>query len=441
MKGTRNPQPICTSLSSIAELAKRRPNEALRTLAHHIDEDWLMEAYHRTRKDGAPGVDGQTAADYATNLRSNLTSLLNRAKSGDYRAPPVRRVYIPKGKGKETRPLGLPTFEDKVLQRAVLMVLEAVYEQDFLDCSYGFRTKRSAHQLLGAFYQDATKSAGGWVIELDIRKYFDSIDRTRLKGVLRQRVRDGVLLRLISKWLHAGVMEDGSLRYPEAGTPQGGVISPLLANIFLHEVLDAWFTREVQPRMRGTAKLYRFADDAIMLFSEEADARRVMAVLSKRFEAYGLELHPRKTRLVDFRRPNRPSGGNPNPESFDFLGFTVHWAQNGYGTWRIMHRTAKDRFARSLRRIYEWCRKYRHKHLREQHRMLRSKMQGHFQYFGVSGNYASLMRFRRAAIRIWHKWLNRRSQRRRMPWPRMDKMLEHYKLPMPRIRWKFALAW
>ena len=271
--------------------------------------EWLREAHRRTRKDGALGIDGQRAGAYAVELDENLHSLLDRAKSGMYRAPPVRRVNIPKGNG-ETRPLGIPTFEDKVLQRAVAMVLGAVYEQDFLDCSYGFRPKRSAHQALDALQDAATRMYGGWVIELDIRKYFDSIDHERLREVLDGRVRDGVIRRLIGKWLNAGVMEAGELRSSsEAGTPQGGVISPLLANIFLHEVLDVWFDQQVKPRLRGRAMLVRYADDAVVLFQYEDDAKRVMEVLPKRFGKYGLALHPEKTRLVPFRalrRGDRP---------------------------------------------------------------------------------------------------------------------------------------
>jgi group II intron reverse transcriptase/maturase len=231
------------------------------TLAHHIDVDWLREAYRRTRKDGARGVDGQTAADYASNLEDNLRSLLDRAKSGTYRAPPVRRVHIPKGDGKQTRPIGIPTFEDKVLQRAVAMILEAVYEQDFQDFSYGFRPGRSAHQALQALHKGLARMAGGWVLEVDIRKFFDTLDHEHLREILRRRVRDGVLLRLIGKWLNAGVLEGLELSYPESGTPQGGVISPLLANIYLHEVLDEWFVRDVKPRLNGPAFLVRYADD------------------------------------------------------------------------------------------------------------------------------------------------------------------------------------
>jgi group II intron reverse transcriptase/maturase len=282
MDETKGSTPISTRLEQIAKLAEKFADTPLTTLAHHIDIEWLHEAYRRTRKDGARGIDGQSAEQYAADLEGNLGWLLERAKSGSYRAPAVRRTYIPKANG-ERRALGIPTFEDKVLQRAVAMVLEAVYEQEFLDCSYGFRPGRSAHQAIDALHRQATGMAGGWVIEVDIRKYFDTIDHRRLQEVLRQRVRDGVIVRLVGKWLNAGVMEDGELQRSEAGTPQGGVISPLLANIYLHTVLDAWFEKEVRPRLRGRSFLTRYADDAVLLFEYEDDARRVMDVLPKRF--------------------------------------------------------------------------------------------------------------------------------------------------------------
>ena len=249
---------ISTKLERMAKLAKQMPGVALTTLAHHIDLEWLNEAYRRTRKDGAVGVDGQTAAEYAVNLQDNLKSLLDRAKSGDhYRAPPVRRVHIPKGDGHKTRPIGIPAFEDKVLQRAVAMVLEAVYEQDFLDCSYGFRPKRSAHQALRAVWKQAMDLGGCWVLEADIEDFFGTVDLTELRAMLRHRVQDGVLLRLLDKWLKAGVMEEGCVYHPETGVPQGGVVSPILSNVYLHEVLDQWFERQVKPRLRGRAHLVR----------------------------------------------------------------------------------------------------------------------------------------------------------------------------------------
>ncbi len=440
MTETSGSTTISTKLERIAKLAKEAPGMAFTTLAHHIDIDWLKEAYRRTRKDGATGVDGQTAEEYAVNLEGNLRELLGRAKSGAYRAPPVRRVHIPKGDGSQTRPIGIPAFEDKVLQRAVAMVLEAVYEQDFLDCSYGFRPGRSAHQALEVLQHETVCTAGGWVLEVDIRKFFDTLDHGHLLEFLRRRVRDGVLLRLIGKWLNAGVLEDGQLSYPDAGTPQGGVISPLLANVYLHEVLDAWFERDVKPRLRGGAFLVRYADDAALVFSREDDARRVMEVLPKRFGKHGLALHPEKTRLVEFRRPDRRppkdhggAGGGGRPGTFDLLGFTHYWGLSRKGRWVVKRRTAHDRFNRSLKRVADWCRENRHQSVREQWQALVRKLRGHFGYFGITGNYEGIRRYREGVKHVWRKWLGRRSNRARMSWDRMGRLLERYPLPPPRI--------
>lgn len=302
---------VSTKQRRIATLARQSPQMGFTSLNHHVDLEWLYQAYQQTRKDGAAGVDGQTATDYGLDLEKNLQSLLNRAKSGTYRAPPVRRVHIPKGTGNDTRPLGIPTFEDKVLQRAVVMLLEPIYEQDFRDCSYGFRPGRSAHQALDALWQQTMRIGGGWILEVDIRKYFDKLDHAHLRSFLQHRVRDGVVLQLIGKWLRAGVLEEGALSYPESGSPQGGVVSPIVANVYLHDVLDTWFATEVQPRMIGRTFLIRYADDFVMGFSHEEDARRVMDVRPKRFGKYGLTLHPAKTRLVPFRRPLTRARGAP----------------------------------------------------------------------------------------------------------------------------------
>jgi group II intron reverse transcriptase/maturase len=410
--------PVSTKLQRIAGLARQMPGRALTNLSHHIDIEWLQEAYRLTRKDGATGVDGTTAQAYAENLEGNLRVLLERAKSGTYRAPPVRRVHIPKGTGKETRPLGIPTFEDKVLQRAVAMALEAVYEQDFMPCSFGFRPGRSAHHLLQALWDTTMDMRGGWVIEVDIRKYFDSIDHARLREILCQRVRDGVLVRLIGKWLNAGVMEEGRLSHPEAGTPQGGVISPLLANIFLHEILDTWFARDVLPRLQGKAALFRYADDFVILCSDEADARRIYDVLPKRFGRYGLTLHPDKTRLIDFRKPRPPYGGGPG--SFDLLGFTHVWARTRNGGFAVQRRTARSRFKRALQRVTLWLRGHFHDPVGEQYEMLSRMLRGHCAYYGITWNQRALERYRHAMERLWGKWLGRRSQRAKVSWVRFQ---------------------
>jgi RNA-directed DNA polymerase len=432
MAGTLTPETVSTKLERIAKLAKQMPGVSLRTLAHHIDIEWLNEAHRRVRKDGALGVDGQSAEEYAKNLESNLQSLLDRAKSGDhYRAPPVRRVHIPKGDGQKTRPIGIPTFEDKVLQKAVAMVLEAVYEQDFSPCSYGFRPGKGAHDALETLRKQTMAMGGGWVLEADIEKFFDSVDHAKLRGVLSQRVRDGVLTRLIGKWLNAGVTEEGMVRHPETGTPQGGVISPILANIYLHEVLDTWWERDVRPRLRGRAALVRYADDFVMVFETEEDARRVADVLPKRFEKYALRLHPEKTRLVRFKKPDgrETPKGESGATSFDLLGFTHFWAKSQKGNWVVKKKTAKDRFSRTLKRISEWCRANRHLPIKEQHAALTRKLRGHDAYFGVTGNSPALSALRHRVHRIWFGWLRRRSWRSAWTWVRMNTLLARFPLP------------
>jgi group II intron reverse transcriptase/maturase len=423
---------VSTKLGRIAKLAKEGPDMRLTTLAHHIDVDWLREAFRRTRKDGATGVDRQTAEQYAANLESNLRSLLDRAKSGSYRAPPVRRVHIPKAGRGETRPIGIPTFEDKVLQRAVAMVLEAVYEQDFLDCSYGFRPRRSAHQALESLRQQATRRGGGWILEVDIRKFFDTLDHSQLRNILRQRVLDGVLLRLVDRWLQAGVLENGVITYPDSGSPQGGVISPILANVYLHWVLDVWFEREVKPRLSAEAHLVRYADDAVLLFGNERDARRVLEVLPKRFGKYGLTLHPEKTRLVRFQRPLPRSRQDAGSGTFDLLGFTHCWIRSKSNKWFLKRTTAKGRLRVALKRVADWCRGHRHDEVRSQWLALGRKLRGHYGYFAIFGNSRAVTMFLSRVTSTWRRWLNRRSQRSGMTWSRMKVLLQRFPLPTPR---------
>jgi len=431
MSETPSSESISTKQRRIAELARRAPEMALTTLAHHMDLEWLREAYRGTKKRSAVGVDGQTAEEYGVNLEENLRSLLDRAKSGSYFAPPVRRKHIPKGTGSETRPIGIPCFEDKVLQRAVAMLLVPVYEQDFYGFSYGFRPGRSPHQAVEALSRALWRMGGGWVIDLDIRKFFDTLDHAHLREILRQRIRDGVLLRLIGKWLNAGVLEEGCLEYPEEGTPQGGVISPLLANIYLHEVLDRWYVEMARPRLRGQACAIRFADDAVLVFTEKYDAERILAVLPKRFGKYGLALHPEKTRMIGFHRPSRR--GEPPPQSFDFLGFTFFWGKSRKGRWIVQRKTAKSRLCRALKAIGDWCRQHRHLKVRAQWPELNAKLRGHYQYYGIGGNYWCLFRYYRGVLHRWRKWLNRRSHRGYRSVSRFQFLLDRYPLVKPWI--------
>jgi group II intron reverse transcriptase/maturase len=406
-------------------------------LAHLIDQDLLKEAYHRTRKDGAVGVDGQTAEAYAVDLENNLRSLQDRLHTGTYQAPPVRRAYIPKAQGTTMRPIGIPAFEDKVLQRAILMVLEGIYEADFLGYSYGFRPGRSAHQALQALWTQMTMMRGGWVVEVDIQSFFDELDHAQLRKFLDRRVRDGVIRRVLHKWLNAGVMEAGEIHHPEAGTPQGGVISPLLANIYLHEVLDVWFEWKIKPQLRGRSCLIRYADDCVLVFEREAEARRVWASLPGRFGLYGLRVHPEKTRVIQFRQPSasgqQDTAAAPQPASFDFLGFTHYWGKSWKGGRVIKRRTAKGRFSRAIAAVRRWCRSFCHRPLAEQHATLVRKLRGHFTYYGITGNYEALARFQWEVRRAWHKWLGRRSQRGRFPWVAYERLLCRYPLPPPRI--------
>jgi RNA-directed DNA polymerase len=435
-----DPTNLSTKRQRIAELARTKPGTALVLLHHVIDLEWMQGAYELTRKDGATGIDGVTAAEYEANLEANLTDLLDRIKSGRYKAPPVRRTYIPKADGTQ-RPLGIPTFEDKVAQRAIAMVLEAVYEQDFRSCSYGFRPGRSAHDALRVLFSVITWQRQHWVLDVDIRKYFDSIPHHHLRAFLDQRVTDGVIRRMIDKWLKAGVLEDGLLRLATEGTPQGGVISPLLSNIYLHHVLDGWFEDEVRPRLQGKATLVRYADDLVMTFETHHDAKRVVEVLGKRLERYGLTLHPDKTRFIDFR-PQRRGGTQPGCKEppFDFLGFTHTWVKSQKGKDVVRQTTAKNRLARALTAVNDWCRDNRHRLLRWQHARLSAKLIGHMAYYGCTGNIRQVSRHRQQVIKLWRKWLERRTRAKRLTWARFNAFLARYPLPRAMIVHRNAAA-
>jgi RNA-directed DNA polymerase len=320
--------------------------------------------------------------------------------------------------------------EDKVLQRAVAMLLEPVYEREFLDCSFGFRTGRSPHQALDAVRNAVKTMGGGWVLDVDVRKYFDTIPRQKLREVLSHRIRDGVIGRLIGKWLKAGVWEAGKVTYPEAGTPQGGVVSPMLSNIYLHEVLDGWFERAIKPKLHGKAELIRFADDFVVVCEKREDAEALLEQVAARFESYGLAIHPEKTRIVDFRHPWK---SEHKPQTFDFLGFTHYWGKTLRGGYAVTRQTKGKKFRAALKGIAEWCKEKRHGPMEQQHRELSKKVDGHYTFYGIRGNYRALDYFRREATRLWHYWLNRRS-RERNDGERLWKLLdERFRLPAARI--------
>ena len=419
-------------LLKVVERAKREPEGRFNSLAHLIDVPALERAYRRMRKDAAVGVDGVTKDDYGQDLERNLRDLHERMKAKRYRHQPIRRVHIPKGQGK-TRPIGIAAFEDKLVQDAIREVLEAIYEQDFLDCSHGFRPKRSAHDAIRTLDRIVHRGEVSWILEADVLSFFDSLDRKKLKEMLEIRVADGSLLRLIGKCLHVGVLDGVELSTSESGTAQGSVLSPLLGNVYLHYTLDPWFEQEVKPSLRGRATLVRYCDDFVIGFEQEDDARRVMAELGKRLECHGLALHPDKTRLIPFRRPPAGQKGGKGPATFDFLGFTLYLARSKKGRWGMFCKTRSASLRRAIQSVYQWCRRHRHHSVKVQHAALTKRIRGHFNYFGVSGNFRSLLLIIEQAKRSWYKWLCRRSQRKRLTWERFLDLLRDFPLPKPRI--------
>ncbi len=419
-------------LLKVVERAQREPEGRFHSLAHLIDVAALGRAYHRQRSGAAVGVDGVTKEQYGQNREGNLQDLHARLKDTRYRHQPIRRVHIPKAQGK-TRPIGISAFEDKLVQDAVREVLEVIYEQDFLECSYGFRPGRNAHDAVRSLKRIVDRGEVRWIFEADIVSFFDSLDRTELKKMLEVRVADGSLMRLIGKCLHVGVLDGEAFFEPELGTVQGSVLSPLLGNLYLHHVLDRWFKTEVKPLLRGKATLIRYADDFIIGFEREDDARRVMAVLDKRLGRFGLALHPDKTRLVPFWRPPKTQQSGKGPATLDFLGFTFYWTRTRQGSWRMWCKTRRTSFRRAETSIYDWCRRHRHESIEAQHAALNRRLRGHFNSFGVSGNYRSLMRRVEATKRAWYKWLCRRSQRTRLNWTRFTDLLRWWPLLRPRI--------
>ena len=428
---------VSTKQEQIAALAERYPDRGLTSLNKHLDEAWLYAAFAGIRKDGAVGVDGVDAKAYAEVLGERLPDLVDRAKSGSYRAPPVRRVYIDKPGKREKRPLGIPTTEDKLLQKAVVMLLEPIYEREFHDISYGFRRGRGCHDALERIRREIGRTRAGWIVEADIRNFFGALPHDALREIVRRRVRDGVITRLIDKWLKAGVLEAREWQRSENGTPQGGVISPLLSNIFLHEVLDDWFVKQNQPLLKGGSFLVRYADDFVMGFDNRRDAERVLEVLWKRFARYGLELHPEKTRLVPFQKPRKGDARKNRDESqsFDFLGFTHTWERSLKGYCVVKKHTAKDRLNRALKGVNQWCRIHRHEPLEEQHARLSRMMLGHYGYYGVTGNSRSLYRYAEKVRHYWHKWLRRRHRSgNRWDWEWDERSIAaNHPLPRPRI--------
>jgi RNA-directed DNA polymerase len=393
-----------------------------------INGPMLYRCWQRIRKNAAYGVDKVSAEEYGKHLTGNIRQLVDRLKRKSYRARLIRRHYIPKGNGK-MRPLGIPVVEDKLLQLAVVEILQAIYEQDFLRCSYGYRPRLGALDAVDKLTIKLQFGRYGRVVEADIKGFFDNIDHERLLEMLAERIDDKALLQLIGKWLKAGVLDtNGEVIHPAAGTPQGGIVSPILANIYLHYCLDEWFQHGVKKHCRGEACLIRYADDFVCGFEREDDAERFYRVLGKRLEKFGLELSAEKTRVIAFDR------GQSKPEGFEFLGFEFRWGQDRQGKAHVKRRTSRKKLRSSLDRFTEWCRQKRHCPVKDWFKELKPKLQGYYNYYGVSGNYASLQQFFGEAMLILRKWLNRRSQRKSYSWEGFRQLIEHFQVPRPRIR-------
>ena len=420
---------VSRTLSALSVKARAAPKHRFRSLSRLLDRGMLRESFHALKRKAAPGIDGVTHAAYAEDLEGRLAELEKRLKEGRYRATPVKRRWIPKSGGK-LRPLGIPVLEDKIVQHAVRRILEAIWEEDFHDESIGYRPGKGARQ--GSYELREALQAGGyrWVVEADIRSFFDHVDHCWLVKMLEERIADRPLIRLIVKWLKAGVMEENQVAHPATGTPQGGVISPVLANIYLHFVLDQWIKKVVARRCKGRVLLRRYADDSVVCFEREEDARAYLRVLPKRLEKFGLTLAAEKSALVRFDRRMPERSGK-----FTFLGFDFYWARaRGKGDWVfVKRRTNKEKFRSSLRALKEWLRKVRCGRLEDLLAVLRRKLRGYWNYYGVIGNSMMTARYQREAMRLLYKWLNRRSQRRSMTWKQFSARLPGWNLPPPRV--------
>jgi RNA-directed DNA polymerase len=417
-----------TSLRGIANQAKTDKRYRFTNLSQLLTYEYLVENFILLNKKAATGIDGISHREYAKTITTNITKLIDRVKTGKYRARFVRRKHIEKANGK-LRPLGIPTIEDKLLQSAVSWILAEIYEQDFIESSYGYRKGRGPKEAIRAL-TDQVRKRYSYVVEADIKGFFEHLDHEWLMKMLDLRVGDGTIKRLIQKWLKAGVVaEDGQVFKPVEGTPQGGVISPILANIYLHYVLDLWFEKEIKPNCEGEAYYIRFADDFVALFRYKQDAEIFYNKLAKRLKKFGLELAEDKSRIISFSRFRKYE-----KTSFSFLGIEFRWVISNNGKDAIQRRTDRKRMKRALAEIKEWCRENRHQRIRKQTEIMKSKLQGHYNYYGIAGNHRGIRQFWGAAMRIWYKWLNRRSQHRSFTWQEFKAMLKRFGIPQPKVK-------
>ena len=425
-----------TELERIAEMARKHPGEKLTTLAHHINEDTLKECHRDMDRQKAVGVDGVSWDRYEQNLQDNISGLMQRMRKGAYRPQPVKRVYIPKAGSDKMRPLGIPCHEDKLVQMQVSRILDAVYEQEFLDCSFGFRPDRNCHDALKVLNHVIEKRDINYVVDADIKGFFDNVNHAVLMELLQMRIGDPKLLSLIKRILVAGVMEDGQVKPTEKGVPQGGGSSAVLSNVYLHHVLDSWFMEVVKGHCKGEAHLVRYADDFVACFQYEDDAKRFYASLTKRLEKFGLEVATEKTRIIAFgRNASRERGGNGQgkPETFDFLGFTHYCGKSTNGRFRVKRKTSAKKFRASLARVKEWLHLNLVSPTAEVISMLAVKLVGHYRYYGITDNSGMIGDFYYHIRRMLFKWFCRRSQKTGMNWDKFQRHLSRYPIPRGRI--------
>ena len=422
-------------LALISERARKDPKFQFTSLAHLLNDGFLKECYFSLGRDRASGIDGVSWKEYGERLDENISDLVARLKAKRYKPKPSRRVYIPKDEHSK-RPLGLASLEDKIVQKGIAQILEAIYEQDFLNCSYGFRPNRSCHQALDRVDKTIMESRINYVIEADIRRFFDNVSHDWMMRCLQVRIKDPSLLLLIRRFLKAGYVDAGEFVLTTEGTPQGSNFSPIISNIFLHYVLDLWFEKKIKPRGRGACQLVRYADDYICMVQHVDDARHIEQAMRERFAKFGLELHPDKTRVIAFnkRAANRVKGNKHSVRTFDFLGFTHYWGKSRRGNWTLCRKTSAKGFRKSCKEMNEWLRQVRcAAKLREWWPILQAKLRGYYQYYGISGNRRAIERYHYVAKRLIFKWLNRRSQKASFDWGGFNAYLEHYPLPEPRI--------
>ena len=422
-------------LTLVSGHARRDKSFRFTSLAHLLDAEYLRDCYGSLNRDEAVGIDNISWKDYGADLEKNLTGLVARLKSRKYKPIPARRVYIPKSET-EKRPLGISALENKIVERGIANILGSIYEEDFLDCSYGFRPGRSCHQALKKLNELIVNRPTNHIVEADIKGFFDNVDHELLLDFIRIRIADPSLLTLIGRFLKAGYVDSGLLVTPESGTPQGSILSPILANIFLHYVLDEWFETTVKNHSNGFCELVRYADDFVCTVQYGDDAERIEKALKHRFEKHGLEIHPEKSRKFSFGRYEKVNADKQNrrANTFDFLGVTHYCAASREGKFKVGRKTSRKKFIKKCKEMNEWLKAIRNQvKTKEWWKILAAKLRGHFQYYGVSENYAGISRFYKQTLRMTHKWLNKRSQKRKMSWDKFQSYLKHYPLPQPKI--------